>query len=137
MIELHTEIPPTINSYYVKTRNGIFISQKGKEFRKKVIEESIIQSCRGICLTNRIHLSLFFFFPDHRRRDIDNYVKPLLDAITHAEIWKDDSQVDIINIYRANPRTPSSSKTIIYIKEMSHPPFITESIANEIAISQS
>jgi crossover junction endodeoxyribonuclease RusA len=31
--------------------------------------------------------------PDARRRDIDNYNKALFDALTHAGIWEDDSQV--------------------------------------------
>jgi Holliday junction resolvase RusA-like endonuclease len=33
------------------------------------------------------------FPPDARRRDIDNYNKALFDALTHAGIWEDDSQV--------------------------------------------
>jgi len=28
-----------------------------------------------------------------RRRDIDNYNKALFDALTHAGIWEDDSQI--------------------------------------------
>ncbi|WP_134871266.1 RusA family crossover junction endodeoxyribonuclease, partial [Cronobacter sakazakii] len=31
--------------------------------------------------------------PDARRRDIDNYNKALFDALTHAGVWEDDSQV--------------------------------------------
>ncbi|WP_159137369.1 RusA family crossover junction endodeoxyribonuclease, partial [Citrobacter braakii] len=31
--------------------------------------------------------------PDARRRDIDNYNKALFDALTHAGIWEDDSQI--------------------------------------------
>ena len=31
--------------------------------------------------------------PDARRRDIDNYNKALFDALTHAGVWEDDSQI--------------------------------------------
>jgi len=31
--------------------------------------------------------------PDLRRRDLDNCFKALFDALTHAGIWQDDSQV--------------------------------------------
>ena len=36
---------------------------------------------------------ILLFPPDARRRDIDNYNKALFDALTHAGIWEDDSQV--------------------------------------------
>lgn len=31
--------------------------------------------------------------PDNRIRDLDNYNKALFDALTHAGVWEDDSQV--------------------------------------------
>jgi crossover junction endodeoxyribonuclease RusA len=38
-------------------------------------------------------VEILLFPPDARRRDIDNYNKALFDALTHAGIWEDDSQV--------------------------------------------
>lgn len=38
--------------------------------------------------------------PDRRRRDVDNFCKGVLDALTHAGIWVDDSQIDQLNIRR-------------------------------------
>lgn len=34
--------------------------------------------------------------PDRRRRDIDNGCKAVFDALTHAGVWKDDSQVKLM-----------------------------------------
>jgi Holliday junction resolvase RusA-like endonuclease len=45
-------------------------------------------------LTGRIRLLLVFFFRDRRRADISNRVKVLEDALTYAEVWTDDCQVD-------------------------------------------
>lgn len=44
-------------------------------------------------LTSPCHVSAKFFVPDRRKRDLDNLFKALLDALTHAGVWKDDSLV--------------------------------------------
>ncbi|AMO47598.1 Crossover junction endodeoxyribonuclease rusA [Enterobacter sp. FY-07] len=38
-------------------------------------------------------VEIILYPPDARRRDIDNYNKALFDALTHAGVWEDDSQV--------------------------------------------
>lgn len=38
-------------------------------------------------------VEIVLFPPDQRRRDLDNYNKALFDALTHAGVWEDDSQV--------------------------------------------
>jgi crossover junction endodeoxyribonuclease RusA len=38
--------------------------------------------------------------PDRRRRDVDNFCKGVLDALTFAGVWIDDSQIDQLNIRR-------------------------------------
>jgi crossover junction endodeoxyribonuclease RusA len=40
--------------------------------------------------------------PDRRKRDIDNLVKPTLDALTKAGVWLDDEQVEELTIRRLN-----------------------------------
>jgi crossover junction endodeoxyribonuclease RusA len=36
------------------------------------------------------------FPPDRRRRDLDNIQKPVLDALEHAGVYEDDSQIDLL-----------------------------------------
>ncbi|EIV8728181.1 RusA family crossover junction endodeoxyribonuclease, partial [Escherichia coli] len=38
-------------------------------------------------------VEIVLFPPDNRIRDLDNYNKALFDALTHAGVWEDDSQV--------------------------------------------
>ena len=40
--------------------------------------------------------------PDHRRRDLDNSMKGLLDALEHAGVYADDSQIDELKIVRGD-----------------------------------
>ncbi|EEZ1412598.1 RusA family crossover junction endodeoxyribonuclease, partial [Escherichia coli] len=40
---------------------------------------------------------------DKRRRDLDNFLKAPLDALTHAGMLMDDEQFDEINIVRGKP----------------------------------
>jgi len=36
------------------------------------------------------------FPPDRRCRDLDNLQKPVLDALEHAGVYEDDSQIDLL-----------------------------------------
>jgi crossover junction endodeoxyribonuclease RusA len=40
------------------------------------------------------------------KSDLDNRVKPLLDALTAAEVWQDDSLIDELHIVRAPVKAP-------------------------------
>jgi crossover junction endodeoxyribonuclease RusA len=44
----------------------------------------------------RIALCMDAFPPDRRRRDVDNLQKSTLDALQHAGIYEDDSQIDLL-----------------------------------------
>jgi crossover junction endodeoxyribonuclease RusA len=44
--------------------------------------------------------------PDHRRRDIDNLIKATADALQHAGVYEDDSQVDLLVVRRCEPDRP-------------------------------
>lgn len=101
MIELVLPWAPSINSYYVKTRTHMRISPKGQNFRDDVLE-AICQQAPDVHLAEdfRICMEIVMFPPDRRKRDLDNYLKALFDAITKTGFWVDDSQIDQLMIYR-------------------------------------
>jgi len=98
-LEIFLPFPPTVNNYYTKTQRGVFISQKGKKYRAE-IEDAVQQQCGPLQLAGQLFLEVILFVPDKRRRDVDNYIKALLDALTHAGLWMDDSQIDQLHLYR-------------------------------------
>lgn len=108
-VELYSPFPPSINNYYVKTRNGVFISKKGSEHRERVIEAVAEQLGPFDPIIQAIHMSVVWFMPDRRKRDLDNYLKPLLDGFTHSGIYLDDSQINQLFVYRGVVLPPSGS----------------------------
>ena len=51
-------------------------------------------------LKDRLSVEITLYPPDRRKRDLDNYLKGTLDALTHAGLWEDDSQIDTLSIQR-------------------------------------
>ena len=106
--EFYLDFPPSVNNYYVKTRRGVFISSKGQKFRASTAEK-ILGQLAGLSFPEdtRLLLEVIVYPPDKRKRDLDNYMKPLQDAITHAGLWDDDSQIDQLFIYRGAKASPN------------------------------
>ena len=78
-------IPPSLNKYagrknaweYRETKNKwLWIVRAACTPPKKPIEKALV--------------SMVFFFPDNRRRDLDNNCKMLLDGLVAAKVIKDD-----------------------------------------------
>ena len=109
-IELFVSFPPSINNYYVKTRNGLFISKVGRAYRAEVISTiaEIIGPISGhFPLSTPVSVSVVYYPMDRRKRDLDNYKKALYDAITHSGLWLDDSLIDQEFIYRGSIVKPA------------------------------
>lgn len=54
-------------------------------------------------LTGRLAVTVQVRAPDRRSRDLDNLGKCLLDALTKAGVWQDDSQIDRLTFIRSEP----------------------------------
>jgi crossover junction endodeoxyribonuclease RusA len=82
-----------MNTYWRQDRRygRTYISHQGMEFRKNVI--ALVRLLRVRPLAGPLRVLLVAHPPDHRRRDIDNIQKPTLDALQHAGVYGDDSQI--------------------------------------------
>lgn len=97
--ELHLPFPPTVNNYYKKSRYGVRISLKGQRYRAEVLQ-CVQEQFQFDTLDEKLLVEVVAHMPDKRIRDLDNYMKALLDSLTEAGVWEDDSQIDQLPIYR-------------------------------------
>ncbi len=117
--------PPSVNSYWRtvmrpakggRQRPTVLVSDEGQAYQKTVFYETI--GDRGCVGNQRIALRILLEMPDRRRRDVDNYLKSLLDALTYARVWNDDSQIDLLIVERGQVKAPGSVKIQIYNKKV-------------------
>jgi crossover junction endodeoxyribonuclease RusA len=106
MIALTLPYPPSTNHYWRHNKGRTHISEAGQAYRLAVVKAT---AQRGYtALTGRLAVVVDAFPPDHKRRDLDNAYKALLDSLTHAGLWLDDEQIDDLRIIRRRPEAPGA-----------------------------
>ena len=75
----------------------VILSARGREYRAGVIA-AVREFGQPEKLHGRLRVTMLLNPPDRRARDIDNPIKAVLDALTHAEVWADDSQIKKLEV---------------------------------------
>ena len=94
--------PISVNHYWshrvIGRRVCTYLTDAGRAFKDLVTKAVVL--CGGqLGLTQELAVKVILHAPDGRRRDIDNFGgKALLDALTSAGVWKDDSQVKDLHL---------------------------------------
>lgn len=102
--------PPSVNHYWRKSGKKIYLPKEVEDYRKEVWVK-----CQGYPRFPQgdVAIEIEAWPPDRRRRDLDNILKALLDALQHAQIYTDDYQIADLRIYRVNV---PQNKVIVRIK---------------------
>ena len=114
MIEVELPYPPSINHYWRRVGVRTLISREGRRFRERVV--AILAALHIQPLTGRLDVRVDVFPPDRRRRDLDNCLKSLLDAMEHGGAYTDDSQIAKLTIERREP--VDGGKTLVRIRRL-------------------
>jgi len=108
-IMLRLPWPPSVNRYWRHNRGMTHISREGRHYRDRVAVECDLR--RVVAFEGRLAVQIIAYPPDRRKRDLDNVLKALLDALEYGGCYVDDSQIDQLTIVRA-PKVTGGSVTV-------------------------
>lgn len=106
--------PPSANRYWrsivIGGSSRVLVSKDGREYGQALAELALLERWPR-ALDCRIRLRAIAFPPDRRNRDLDNLLKPMIDALKVSKRGKDprggvivdDSQIDDERIQRGHP----------------------------------
>ena len=97
--------PPSNNTYYRRINNKVLISAAGRKYRKAVLEHCMRFGVKPFG-EEKISIVIVAYFPDRRRRDLDNLLKAPLDAMMKAGVYEDDSQIEFLSIKKGEQEKP-------------------------------
>lgn len=99
-------MPPSTNRLYGRMAGRIYVRADARSAKDDIGWEARTQF-RYKPFSADLIVEMKVFWPDRRRRDIDNGTKAFLDALTGV-LWLDDSQIIKLTLYKMldkqNPR---------------------------------
>ena len=106
--------PPSVNHYWRHIGTKVLVSREGREFR-----ETVGLACRVLRVqqaTGDLSIEIEVYPPDRRRRDLDNILKGLLDALQHGGAYEDDSQIVKLTVIKR--AVTSGGRVVVLIEEL-------------------
>ncbi|MBX6770870.1 MAG: RusA family crossover junction endodeoxyribonuclease [Chloroflexi bacterium] len=93
-------LPPSVNHLYARFADRVVLTDAGLAYHDEV---AVTLRGQTVPPDVRFRVTIHLHFPDRRRRDLDNALKLLLDAVSRA-LGFDDSRIDELHVYRALDR---------------------------------
>lgn len=90
--------PPTLNHLHAVVHGRKVLSAEGRKYKQCAMYLT------SMVFADRCSVKLTVQQPDKRRRDLDNTIKPVLDALVFAGILIDDSLIDQLVVARGYSR---------------------------------
>lgn len=120
-ITLKLPQPPSVNNYWSVCRRGgktyKYLNNAGRSYRKDVL--ALFGSFKEPHFEGKCKLTVTWYMRDRRRRDIDNYLKALLDVLDHMNCYKDDEQVYELHVFKLLAyREEDKAQMIIQLEEL-------------------
>ena len=114
LAEFTLPFPPSVNGYWRSYKGRQILSKKAREYKKAVSLEMLKNGHSGKNIHKRLSVCLELYPPSRAKRDVDNYIKSTLDAITGTKFWTDDSIIDHLCIHRKEVIKKGKIKVKVY-----------------------
>lgn len=111
MIRLTLPFPPSVNRYWRHVGNRVLVSKAGREYRSVVTELMKRQKLKKH--DGELIVDISLIPADRRRRDVDNSLKALLDAMQSGGAYDDDSQIVRLTVEKFDPETEAPRSEIV------------------------
>ena len=106
VLSIEVPYPPSVNTYWRRVGPRTIISKKGRLYQG-VVGGIVRASGWDLKLDGKLKVAIQAYPPDARRRDIDNILKALLDALGNAGVYIDDSQIVDLHVFKLDPLRPN------------------------------
>ncbi len=103
MIAISVPLPPTSNHRLVPIGGRQVKSPEYRAWMNQaawLIRSQLTAQKHYEALSTEVFVRVAVTFPDRRKRDLDNVLKPLNDVLVQAGVIKDDSLIKFQSIYR-------------------------------------
>lgn len=111
MLRLQLPFPPSVNRYWRHVGSRVLVSREGREFRQLVttmMKAQKVKKHKGDLIVDIRLIPV-----DRRRRDIDNSLKALLDAMQSGGAYDDDSQITRLTVEKLEPERDAARSEVV------------------------
>ena len=100
--------PPSVNNYWrtaMRKISGrwqpwVMLSAAGESYRQRAQLAILMQHVPRISASGSLAVAIVAYPPDRGPRDLDNLLKPVLDALASARVIENDRFVDDLHVRR-------------------------------------
>jgi crossover junction endodeoxyribonuclease RusA len=120
-MEFELPYPPSVNQYWRRFRGRMVLSKAAQAYRKAVAA-AVLEHwgySRRKPIAAGVAIRLTVHPPDRRRRDLDNVLKAVLDAVVKAGIMEDDSQVERLSLAWGTVDPTSGGRVVMRLRVLS------------------
>jgi len=99
-----------VNHYWKARGKRRFLSQKARAWHEEV---RLVLGAQRRRYMEPVALYIMAYPPDRRRRDLDNILKGVQDALVFAGVIEDDYQVAELHVLRRPPEPPGRVRVVV------------------------